>query len=75
MCGRDRLKEFIVLSIDDADREFNVSRAAIKQKFKMVSVEVARKEDYGKNNQTYSVNTHLGENLNYFDTVLGFDLE
>jgi hypothetical protein len=35
---------------------------------------VARKEDYGKNDRTYLVNTHLGEILNFNDTVLGYDL-
>ena len=37
-------------------------------------MEVARKEDYGKNDRTYLVNTHLGEILNFNDTVLGYDL-
>lgn len=41
----------------------------------MVQVEVARVSDYGMNDQTYIVNTHLGELLNYNDTVLGYDLE
>ena len=31
-------------------------------------------EDYGKNDQTFIVNTHLGEVLNFNDTVLGYDL-
>lgn len=75
LCGRDRLTEFVIVNIEDTDRDFNVSRAAAKQKFRMVKVEVARKDDYGVNDTTYWVNTHLGETLNYFDTVLGFDLE
>jgi nonsense-mediated mRNA decay protein 3 len=41
----------------------------------MVQVEVARKSDFGKNDRTFIVNTHLGETLNYHDTVLGFDLD
>lgn len=28
LCGRDRLKEFIVLNIDNVDHDVNVSRAA-----------------------------------------------
>jgi nonsense-mediated mRNA decay protein 3 len=52
-----------------------VSKAAVKQKFKMVQVEIARAADFGKNDKTFIVNTHLGEILNYNDTVLGFDLE
>jgi hypothetical protein len=42
----------------------NVSRAAAKNKFKMVQVEIARKDDFGKNDKTFIVNTHLGEILN-----------
>jgi nonsense-mediated mRNA decay protein 3 len=75
MCGRDRFTEFIVLNIDNADYDVNVSRAAARQKFKMVQVEVARKSDFGVNNRTFIVNTHLGEILNYNDTVLAFDLD
>jgi len=30
LCGRDRLTEFVVLNIEDTDRDVNVSRAAIK---------------------------------------------
>ncbi|CDW73854.1 UNKNOWN [Stylonychia lemnae] len=75
LCGRDRLTEFVVINVDNADHDVNVSRAAAKQRFKMVSVEIQRKDDYGKNDLTFTVNTHLGEVLNYFDTVLGFDLD
>lgn len=41
----------------------------------MVQVEVARVSDFGHNDRTFIVNTHLGEQLNYNDTVLGFDLD
>jgi len=41
----------------------------------MVQVEIARVSDFGVNDRTFIVNTHLGELLNYNDTVLGFDLE
>ena len=41
----------------------------------MVQVEVARASDYGKNDKTFIVNTHLGEILNFNDTVLGYDLD
>jgi nonsense-mediated mRNA decay protein 3 len=40
-----------------------------------VQVEIARKEDFGTNDKTFIVNTHLGEILNYNDTVLGYDLD
>ena len=55
--------------------DVNVSRAAAKQKYKMVSVERARQEDFGANDRTFFVNTHLGNFLNPFDTVLGYDLD
>jgi nonsense-mediated mRNA decay protein 3 len=35
MCGRDRLKEFVVINIENTDfGDLNISRAAAKQKFK-----------------------------------------
>lgn len=36
LCGRDRLKEFVVINIENTDFDMNVSRAAARQKFKMV---------------------------------------
>ncbi len=75
LCGRDRVTEFIVLNIENTDYDVNVSRAAAKQRFKMVQVEVARVSDFGHNDRTFIINTHLGEQLNYNDTVLGYDLD
>ena len=75
LAGRDRLTEFIVVDIENLDTDVNDSRAAIKQKFRHVKVEVARKSDFGQNEQTYFVNCHLGEILEYNDTVLAYDLE
>ena len=72
--GRDRLSEFVVINIENMDNDFNSSRAALKQKFRQVSMEIARKEDFGVNDKTFIVNTHLGDVLNYNDTVLGYDL-
>lgn len=40
----------------------------------MVEVEVAKASDFGKNDKTYIVRTHLGAHLTYNDTVLGYDL-
>ena len=75
LCGRDRLSEFLVLNVERADFEANVSKAAARQRFKMVQVEVARAADFGKNTRTFIVNTHLGEILNFNDTVLAYDLD
>jgi len=74
ICSRERLTEFVVIDIDDVDFNFETSRAAAKQKFKMVQVEVARAEDYGRSDKTFIINTHLGEFINYNDTLLGYDL-
>ena len=57
------------------DTDFNSRRAAIRQKFRQVQVGLMRKEDFGVNSKTVTVNTHLGEILNFNDTVLGYDLE
>ena len=75
LCSRDRLKEFIVINIENTDFDTNQSRAAIKNRFKLVQVEIARVEDYGHNDKTFIVNTHLGEILNFNDTVLGYDMD
>ena len=75
LLGRERLTEFIVLDIEHIDTNMNDSRAAIKQKFKQVKIQIARTSDFGVNEQTFFVNCHLGEILNYNDTVLGYDLE
>lgn len=72
--GRDRMQEFVVINIENMENDFNSSRAAIRQKFRQVAVEVARKEDFGVNDKTFIVNTHLGDILNFNDTVLGYDL-
>ena len=73
--SRERMSEFIVLNIENMDNDFNSSRAAVRQKFRQVQVEIARSTDFGVNDKTYIVNTHLGEILNFNDTVLGYDLE
>ena len=75
LLSRERLTEFIVLDIEEVDTNMNDSRAAIKQKFRQVRVEVARTADFGVNCQSYSVVCHLGSILNYNDTVLAYDLE
>ena len=75
LLDRDRLSEFIVINVENIDTDLNNSRAAIKQKFKSVNVELARKSDYRRNNHTFYVHSHLGEILNYNDTVLAYDLD
>ena len=69
---RDRLTEFVVLDIEGMDTNMNDSRAALKQKFKLVKIQVCRHDDYST---TFWVNCHLGHLLDYNDSVLGYDLE
>ena len=68
------MSEFVVINIENVDNDFNNSRAAMRQKFRQVQVEVMRKEDFGVNDKSYIVNTHLGNVLNFNDTVLAYDL-
>lgn len=75
LCTRDRLTRFIVLNVEEVDFDVNTSRAAAKQKFRMVRLEVARESEFGVNDRTFIVNTHLGEHINIMDTVLGYDLD
>lgn len=74
LCSRERLTEFVVLNIDGVDFDVTTSKAAARNKFRMVQVEVQRKDDYGHNDKTFIINTHLGEFINYNDTVLAYDL-
>lgn len=75
LCSKERMTEYIVLNIEDVDFDFTTSRAAAKNKFRMIQVEVARKSEFGKNDTTFIVNTHLGEFLNFQDTVFGYDIQ
>ena len=75
LCTKDRLTRFIVLNVEEVDFDVNTSRAAARQKFRMVRLEVARESEFGVNDRTFIVNTHLGEHINFNDTVLGYDLD
>ena len=75
LCSRERLSRFIVLNVVEVDIDVNTSRAAARQKFKMVRLEVARESEFGVNDRTFIVNTHLGEFINFNDTLLGYDLD
>ena len=49
ICNRERLSEFIVVNIEDVDFNVDTTRAAAKNKFKMVRLELARACDFGEN--------------------------
>mmetsp|Transcript_1374 Transcript_1374/g.1808 ORF Transcript_1374/g.1808 Transcript_1374/m.1808 type:complete len:244 (-) Transcript_1374:400-1131(-) len=74
LLNRERQTEFIVLGVEPMDTNMNNSRAAIKQRFRQAKIEVQRKRDFGKTDETFFVNCHLGEQLNYFDCVMAYDL-
>ena len=74
LCSRERLSKFIVLNVEEVEFDVNTSRAAARNKFKMVRVEIAREREFGVNDNSFIVNTHLGEHINYNDTVMGYDL-
>ena len=40
----------------------------------MVRLEIARESEFGINDRTFIVNTHLGEVINFNDTIMGYDL-
>jgi hypothetical protein len=40
----------------------------------MVQVELARADEFGKSDRTFITHTHLGEFINFNDTVLCYDL-
>lgn len=46
---RSQLTQYIVINIDRVDFDVNTSRAAYRNKFKLVEVEVQRVDDIGKN--------------------------
>jgi len=77
LCAKDKLSEFVVIGITDEEDHINLSmsRAAARQKFHMVEVEVMRKYDLGRNDNTFLVKTHLGNHLKHNDTVLGYDIK
>jgi nonsense-mediated mRNA decay protein 3 len=62
------------VNIDNADFSVNESKAAKRMKFKFAEAEVQRDSDIGISDQTYFAYTHLGENLNYDNTVLCYDM-
>lgn len=66
MMHQKSLSEFIILDVEPS----NVSNG----KFQLAEVELARAADFGKNDQTFFVKTHLGNVLRPGDTVLGYDL-
>jgi nonsense-mediated mRNA decay protein 3 len=72
---RSELTPFVVVNIENVDFEVNESKAAKRNKFKLAEVEVQRDSDIGVTDKTYFTYSHLGEVLEFNNTVLAYDLE
>ncbi|OMH80544.1 60S ribosomal export protein NMD3 [Zancudomyces culisetae] len=62
------LKEFYVLDVEPVSDDHG------RSKYSLADVTVQRMSDVGKNDNEMIVRTHLGNILEYGDTVLGYDL-
>jgi nonsense-mediated mRNA decay protein 3 len=75
ICSRERLCEFTVVDIHDVDFDVNTSKAAARNKFRMVQITLIKSSEYtNPSRREYIVSTHLGEFLNFNDTVMCYDL-
>ncbi|KNC47844.1 histone acetyltransferase GCN5 [Thecamonas trahens ATCC 50062] len=70
LATRSDLTEFIVLDIEPLD----YSEAEAGSKFSLADAQVSRISDFGVNDITFNVTTHLGHLLQAGDHVLGYDL-
>ncbi|KAJ9063683.1 ribosome-binding protein [Entomophthora muscae] len=66
LCTSSSLTEFVVLDIEIV--------GAHKGKFVLADVQVARVQDYGKNDTVFFTRTHLGGILHFGDLAYGYDL-
>ena len=83
----DRLTRFVVLDVELCDEDnahqHNDDSSSVQYRgpasgvaqFALADVLVAREADFGVNDTTFSVVTHLGHLIQAGDTVLGYDLE
>jgi nonsense-mediated mRNA decay protein 3 len=72
---RKQLVEYIVIDIESPEFDPNETKTVKRENFRCVQVELKRVSDIGKNENTYLTHTHLGEVLNYNDSVMCYDLE
>ncbi|GAM17566.1 hypothetical protein SAMD00019534_007410 [Acytostelium subglobosum LB1] len=66
LCGQKQLVEFVVLDVTLTGER--------KGKFAMADIQVARSSDFGSNDTTFYIRTHLGNLFNAGDMALGYDL-
>ncbi|GKV29024.1 hypothetical protein SLEP1_g38003 [Rubroshorea leprosula] len=62
--------EYIVLDVEPVSNEVDFGGT----KYKLADVQVARKSDFGRNDNIFYVRTHLGHLLNAGDYALGYDI-
>lgn len=72
---RKVLSTFVVMSIDTSIWDVNESKAAKRNHFKFAEIELQKEKQTGTMEKSYFTKTHLGDVLNYDDTVLAYDLE
>lgn len=65
-----QLVEYIVLDIEAENSEVSIGGT----KYSMAYAQVARVSDFGRNDNIFTVRTHLGRLLNPGDYALGYDL-
>ncbi|XP_073001136.1 uncharacterized protein [Typha latifolia] len=65
-----QLVEYIVLDIEPEAAEVTVAGS----RYRLADAQVARVSDFGKNDNIFTVKTHLGHLLNPGDYALGYDL-
>ncbi|CAG9463969.1 unnamed protein product [Pedinophyceae sp. YPF-701] len=71
LLSQKHLVEFMVLDVEPVDG-FGAQHAS--KKYALADVQVARASDFGRNDHTFIVRTHLGNVLNPGDTAVGYDL-
>jgi nonsense-mediated mRNA decay protein 3 len=75
---RTQLVKYVVLDIvlqeDDGDEKEEEEIAAAAKKYRLADAVVARVEDFGNNDTTFQIKTHLGHILKSGDYALGYDL-
>lgn len=68
------MTEFVVLDVEPVDGHLQYRSHESTEKMVLADVEVARASDFGVNDQTFMVRSHLGAVLHAGDTVKGYDL-
>lgn len=63
------------MNIDTSTCDVNESKAAKRNHFKLAEIELQKEMETGNMERSFFTRTHLGDVLDYNDTVLAYDLE